>query len=165
MTRVAWHQSAAAIRREFARWFESPASAWQLPPTATEEDRLLSSSGEPLPQGNGLIAVWTRLPEMAALYSDACRVAGYVTAWLHPRRPARLQGAVAAIFDGSSLDASGIAELRQLAAHVLPAPVVAMLDAPRTQDVRAAKALGVFVMARPFRIDELHALIHGVSSC
>ena len=92
---------------------------------------------------------------MAGLLSDACRRGGYATAWLHPRQPARVQGAVAAIYDGASLDDAGLAELRQLTAEVSPAPVLALLDAPRIQDVRLARTLGAAVLAKPFRVDEL----------
>ena len=62
---------------------------------------------------------------------------------------------MAAIFDGASLDAAGLAELSQLTAEVSPAPVLALLDAPRIQDVRLARTLGAAVLAKPFRIDEL----------
>ena len=92
---------------------------------------------------------------MECLLADACRRAGYSTAWLHPRQPARVQGAVAAIYDGASLDAAGLAELTHLTAEVSPAPVLALLDAPRLQDVRRARALGAAVLAKPFRIDDL----------
>ncbi len=137
--RMYWHQAAVRIRREFPRSFEDQGSAWELPATATDEERLLASTEAPLPRANGLVAIWTRRPEMEALLSDACRRGGYSTAWLHPRQPARVQGAVAAIYDGASLDAAGLAELSRLTADVSPAPVLALLDAPRIQDVRLAR--------------------------
>ena len=90
--RMYWHQAAVRIRREFPRWFQPEGSAWRLPATATDEERLLASIDAPLPRGNGLVAIWTRRPEMEGLLSDACRRAGYSTAWLHPRQPARGAG-------------------------------------------------------------------------
>ncbi|MGA2255692.1 MAG: hypothetical protein ABSG53_13685 [Thermoguttaceae bacterium] len=153
--RIYWYQAAVRIRREFPRWFQSEGSAWQLPATATDEERLLASTRAPLPKGNGLVVIWTRRPEMENLLSDACRKVGYATAWLHPRRPAQVQGAVAAIYDGASLDAAGLAELRQATTAVSPAPALALLDAPRIQDYRLARTLGAAVLAKPFRIDEL----------
>ena len=153
--RMYWHQAAVRIRREFPRWFQAKVPLGGCRPPRRDEERLLASIDAPLPRGKGLVAIWTRRPEMEGLLSDACRRAGYATAWLHPRQPARVQGAVAAIYDGASLDAAGLAELRQLTAEVSPAPVLALLDAPRIQDVRLARTLGAAVLAKPFRIDEL----------
>ena len=153
--RMYWHQAAVRIRWEFPRCFEAESSVWGLPATATDEERLLASIDAPLPEGRGLVALWTRRPEMEGLLADACHRGGYATVWLHPRRPARVQGAVAAIYDGAVLDAAGLAELRQFAAEVSPAPVLALLDAPRIQDFRLAQTLGVTVLAKPFRVDEL----------
>ena len=155
VVRMYWHQAAVRIRREFPRGFEVQGSAWLLPATATDEERLLASIESPLPQGKGLVAIWTQQPEMEALLSDACRRAGYSTAWLHPRQPSHVRGAVTAIYDGASLDTVGFEELKQLTTDMAPAPVLALLDAPRIQDVRLAQTLGVTVLAKPFRIDEL----------
>lgn len=155
VVRMYWHQAAVRIRREFPRRFEVQGSAWLLPATATDEERLLASLESPLPQGKGLVAIWTQQPEMEALLSDVCRRGGYATAWLHPRQPAHVRGALAAIFDGASLDALGFEELKQLATDMAPAPVLALLDAPRIQEVRLARSLGVTMLAKPFRVDEL----------
>jgi len=153
--RMHWHQAAVRIRREFPRWPEVQGSAWQLPATATEEERLLASIEVPLPRGEGLIAIWTRRPEMESLLSDNCRRVGYSTVWLHPRLPARVNGAVGVVYDGAAMDAAGFAELKQLLCEVAPAVGLALLDAPRVQDVRVARSLGAAVLAKPFRIDEL----------
>jgi hypothetical protein len=154
VVRVYWHEAAARFRRELPQWFARD-SVWTLPMTATEEERQLATSGTPLPFGAGLVAIWTRRPEMAKLLSDACRSAGYATAWLHPRRPCTVQGAAAAIFDGDALDAATSNELKRLTALVSPAPVLVLLGAPRIQDVRAVRSLGATVLAKPFRVDEL----------
>jgi len=153
--RIYWHQAAVRIRREFPCWFEAQGSVWLLPATSTEVERLLASIESPLPRGAGLVAIWTRRPEMEGLLSDACRRVGYSTTWLHPRQPTWGQGAVAAIYDGASLDAVGFQELEQLAADMKLAPVLALLDAPRIQDVRLARKMGITVLAKPFRVDEL----------
>jgi len=154
VVRINWHEAAAAFRRELPRWF-APDSVWSLPATASDEERLLASVGAPLPAGTGLVAIWTRRPEMAALLADACRSAGYATAWLHPRLPCQVNGVAAAIFDSDALDAATLVELKKFAARVAPAQVVVLLGSPRTQDVRVARTLGTTVMGKPFRVDEL----------
>jgi hypothetical protein len=153
--RVYWHQAAVRIRREFSGWFENQGSLWRLPITATDEERLLASLEAPLPKGQGLVAIWTRRPEMEALLSDVCRKSGYSTVWLHPRQPARVRGATGAIYDGNSLDDAGFEELKELISDVAPEVALALLDAPRIQDVCLARTLGAAVLAKPFRIDEL----------
>jgi hypothetical protein len=162
--RVYWHEAAVRFRRELPSWFAAD-SAWSLPVTATDEERLLAAGGAPLPPAEGLVAIWTWRREMAELLADACRAAGYATAWLHPRVPGLVQGAAAAIFDGDSLDAATMDELAQFAARVSPAPVMVLLQAPRIQDARAARTLGAVVLAKPFRVDELlWALQSGTTS-
>jgi hypothetical protein len=155
VTRMYWHQAAVRIRRELHFGLDAFGSAWQLPLTATDEERLLESIDAPLPKGNGLIALWTRRPEMEELLSDACQWSGFATTWLHPRRPGRVRGASHAIYDGAAMDAAGVAELTQFTTAVSPAPVVALLDVPRIQDVRLARSLGAEVLAKPLRVDEL----------
>ena len=154
VVRVYWHEAAVRFRREFPHWF-CRESVWPMPITATDEERLLASTAEPLPKGNGLVAIWSRRPEMAELLTDTCRSAGYATAWLHPRRPCRVQGASAAIFDGDSLDAATTDELRRFARNASPSPLLVLLGAPRIQDVRAIGSLGGTVLSKPFRVDEL----------
>jgi hypothetical protein len=155
VTRLYWHQAGVRIRREFRDCGQSEDSTWRLPPTATDEERLLASARLPLPEGNGLVVLWTRRAEIEGLLSDTCRRAGYASVWMHPCRPVRIRGARAAIYDCAFLDAAGLAELKDLTAQISPARVLALLDAPRIQDVRIAGALGVEVLAKPFRIDEL----------
>jgi hypothetical protein len=153
--RMYWHQAAVRIRREFSCWPQIQSPTWRLPVTATDEERLLASIEVLLARGNGLVAIWTRRPEMEGLLADACRRLGYSTVWLHPRQQARVQGAMAAVYDGASMDAAGFEELSQLVSDVKPAVALALLDAPRIQDVRLARTLGATVMAKPFRVDEL----------
>jgi hypothetical protein len=155
VTRIYWHQAGVRIRREFPGSFEIPGSTWRLPATATDEERLLAALQSPPPTGSGLVVIWTRRPEMEGLLADVCRRAGYATTWSHPCRPALVRGAAAAIYDGGSLNSAGQAELSELIAALSPAPVLALLDAPRIQDVRLARTLGAEVLAKPFRIDEL----------
>ena len=152
--RVYWHEAAVRLRKEIPRWF-SPQSAWSLPVTATEEERLLSSLDTPLQSGDALIAIWARQRAIAELLANVCRAAGDATAWLHPRRPSQVRGAIAAIFDADALDAAALEELKRFTKHVSPAPVLALLGAPRIQDARAAESLGAAVLAKPFRVDEL----------
>ncbi len=154
VVRIYWHEAAVRFRRDLPHWFDRE-SAWSLPITATDEERLQATSAKPLPRADGLVAIWSRRREMADLLTDTCRVAGFATAWMHPRRPCRVQGAAAAIFDGATLDAATMDELKRFAGNVSPAKVLVLLGAPRIQDVRRVRSLGGSVFAKPFRIDDL----------
>ncbi len=133
--RVYWHEAAVRFRRELPCWFDRE-SAWSLPITATDEERLLATIGASVGKGDspvfartktgtvpcGLIAIWSRRRELGELLADTCRTAGYATACMHPRRPCRVQGAAAAIFDGDSLDAATMDEVKRFAGHVVARP-------------------------------------------
>ncbi len=155
--RVYWHQAVARFPRKLSKWAEGRGSTWALPLTATDEERLLASTTAALPQATGLVALWSRRAEMEGFLAAACRAAGYATAWLHPRQPGGVRGAVAALFDGTSLDAKGLAELRDFAARVAPTRVLALLDFPRIKEVQLAAEMGVRVLAKPVNVEDLLA--------
>ena len=152
--RIDWHEVPARICREFPLWSQADGCAWRLPATATDEERLLAS----------LRAAAARRRAGRYLHAAArngsplrrCLPRGRLCDSLAASAPSDARaGAVAAIYDAASLDAAPAAELRRLAADVSPAPVLAVLDAPRIQDVSLARSLGAALLAKPFRVDEL----------
>ena len=74
--------------------------------------------------------------EMADWLSAACRRHGLATLWQRPPSADRVEGAAAAIFDGSDLADDECNELKRLAAALKPAPVVALLAFPRAEHYR-----------------------------
>ena len=75
VVRIYWREAAVRFRRELPRWFEAD-SAWALPVTAAEEERLMATTNTPLPSGDGLVVIWVRRREVAELLADACRAVG-----------------------------------------------------------------------------------------
>jgi CheY-like chemotaxis protein len=79
-------------------------------------------------------------------------------ATLRQRTPSadRVTGAAAAIFDASNLSQDESADLKQLAAALTPAPVIALLAFPRAEDYRRALSAGaVAVLSKPLAVEDL----------
>lgn len=154
--RVYWHQWPPRCAQELGRMRRDECSAWGLPVTATEEERLLLAAEAPTPDRQGLIAVYAWRFETADWLSAACRLLGCSTVWLRPPRPARVEGATAVIFDGSDCRAEEVDELRRLADTLGPAPIIALLDFPRIEDRRRALSAGAStVISKPLQLDDL----------
>jgi hypothetical protein len=154
--RIYWHQWVARAGRELSWMARGEPSAWSLPLTAAEEERLLTQALVPWSARQGLIAIYSRRGEMADWLSSACRDRGYSTVWLRPPNPARVEGAAAGFFDGSDLRGMECEELSCLSATLSPAPVVVLLDFPRIEDARRARAAGAAAMlSKPLLIDDL----------
>ena len=154
--RTYWHQWLPRCDQQLGRMRRGECSAWGLPVTATEEERLLLGADEPARDRQGLIAIYARPLEMEDWLSAACRSRGLSTVWLRPPRPARLEGAAAAIFDGCDCRGQELDELAQLVAVLAPAPVIALLDFPRIEDHRCAVSAGAAaVVSKPLHLDDL----------
>jgi len=154
--RVYWHQWPPRCDREISRMLRGQCSAWGLPITATDEERLLAASDERASDATGMIAVYTRRFLMADWLATACGSRGQSTVWLRPPRLARVDRATAAIFDGSALDDGELAKLKHLVVMLAPAPVVVLLDFPRVEGHRRAIAAGAAtVLSKPLLVDDL----------
>ena len=130
VVRTYWHQWTARSGRELRRLAEGECCSWALPSTATEEERLLAGTTEPWPPREGVVVICTRSSEMADWLRAACRSRGLAAVRQPATAAVRVEGATAAIFDGTSLHDADCEQLRRLAAMVRPGPVVALLMFP-----------------------------------
>ena len=154
--RICWHQWPARAERNLRQLVAGRASAWTLPVTATEEERLLADADEPLPTGRGLIAVSSPVFALADWLMAACGRSGYGTVWLRPPSRSNVERATAIIFDGSECRGEELDELRRVATELAPAPVVALLDFPRSEDCDRAHAAGAAaVLSKPLCLADL----------
>jgi CheY-like chemotaxis protein len=152
--RLYGHQGLARCGRQLRQLVEGRLSAWDLPATATEEERFLAAASTPWPKRQGLVAIATRRADMEAWLAAACRGCGYATVWLRPQDVARVEGAAAAIFDATG--EGELDEVRRLAAALAPAPLVVLADFPRIEDVDQLLAAGAAaVLAKPLDVDDL----------
>jgi hypothetical protein len=154
--RTYWHQWAIRCDRELLRLARGGSCAWALPPTATEEERLLADMGEDWPPRQGMVVICAQSREMAEWLSAVCRSRGFATVWQRPPITARVEGAVAAIFDGGDLGEGQSHDLARLAAALHPAPALVLLDFPRVSDREHALSAGAAaVVSKPVAVDDL----------
>lgn len=154
--RIYWHQWLPRCDRELRRMRSGRCSAWGLPVTATEEERLMLGPDEPPEKRQGLIAIYARPFEMEEWLSASLCSRGLSTVWLRPPRPARIEGATAAIFDGSDLCGGELDEFEHMVATLGPAPIIALLDFPRIDDChRALSAGAAAVVSKPLHVEDL----------
>lgn len=154
--RVYWHQWADRCAAEWDRIEGGRPAAWSLPATATEEERLLVESRDPLPGGTGLVAVCSRSVDMAEWLCEACRRQGYASVRLDPRHVPRVEGAAAALIDLPDSGPADLAELEAFAARLRPAPVLALMHFPRSHDIRQSRRRGAAgVLSKPVQLEDL----------
>lgn len=166
--RVFWYHWPRWWRRAHARLTPGRPARWEMPPTATGQDRVLAAIPVTADhrRPGGLIAIaagdWATYAAMAA----AMESAGYATVWSRVHRPSVWHGTTGGIWDGGQLDNREQARLSAFCRRLEPAPVVALFDFPRVETVATAEALRVAaVFGKPYAVDELaDAFGHAVRS-
>jgi CheY-like chemotaxis protein len=157
-----WHQWDVRCNREVRSLAQGRLSSWSLPPTATEEERLLANAATEWPKRQGLIVIDTRSAEMHAFLSTACRSRGFSTVWQNGSTRLQTIGSAAVLLDADSLGGQAFrspfddGRLRRVAAQFHPTPVIAILEFPRIEDLTAAVAAGAAaVLSKPLALDDL----------
>jgi CheY-like chemotaxis protein len=157
VVRIYWHQWSARAQRELQRLIQHQCPSWGLPITATEEERLLKNTSGTPPHRQGLIAIHAQRHVMEDWLSATCRSCGYSTVRLRPPNYTHVEGAAAAIFDGTDLSGDEFDQLHRLTNTLKSTPVIALLDFPRIEDQRRALAGGAAaVLSKPLYIDDLY---------
>jgi hypothetical protein len=179
-----WHQWNHRCGRELSRLASGQNTAWTLPVTATEEERLLfDAKTEGSPSQQGLIVIDTPSREMHDWLAAAGRSRGFSTAWQRDTAPICVTGATVGLFERSCLtecvnmtrianvgdeknvkskknDASA---LRRFIAELHPSPVLVLLDFPRIEDHRIAMSAGAAaVLSKPLSIEDLFLQLDAV---
>ncbi len=162
--RLYWHQWVARLAPEFARAAAGQRPFWELPNTATEEERLLELPPAAPIGGGALVAVITRHAELAEVLCEAAAKYGFGAVWMRrPRRPL-VAGIRAAIWDAPANSAVAQEELRLWQPLLHRAQVAALTDFPRVEDRDHLLAAGAtIVVSRPFWLHDLFAQLASVS--
>jgi ActR/RegA family two-component response regulator len=156
-------QAEPRLRRELAALLAGEPTPWTLPPTATEEERLLAAAERDVPPRQGQVAIFGRRAALTDWLAAACRQRGYTATIAAPDDVAVVTAPHAAILDCDDLDAMAVAEARELAIRLAPAPLIVLAGFPRADQVRAALAAGAAaVLAKPIAFDDLDGQLAAV---
>jgi|GEM_PF-473272 len=154
--RVLWHQWQPQLIPFLQPGTQPVPNAWQMPRTASLDERLAATVGSCWPRREGLIAIHTDCFESFSALSEACCAGGYATVWYLAEGSVAARGVIAAVADGVGCDADGVRLLQQIVRCHRPAPVIALLDFVRRQDFDLAKSAGVSaVVAKPLLVHDL----------
>jgi len=161
--RAYWHQWSVRSGRQFRRLARAERCAWSLPPTATEEERLVADRFDG--SGQGLVLIRSRCGEMGQWLSAACRRQGFSTIVQRGPSSDRVEGAAAALFDLGRIDAAECEELSRWAESLGSAPVVALASFPRIDDHRRLLSAGAqAVLSKPLTLGDLYAQLESLLS-
>lgn len=165
VVRVYWHQWPARFTRQLARLARGELTDWNQPPTATPEERLLAPVGVHGPALAGGIAVMSESLEMADWLSAFCRQSG-MHPIVFPRLPAPgVEGFDVAIWDAGLAEPVVAERFKQVADSFLRAPVIVLLDFPRSSDVEQfTRAGAAAVLSKPLTIADLRVCMGQIIS-
>lgn len=173
VVRYYWHQWSWRLKPQLARWLRlrdaaadaeaRPPFPWELPLTATEDERCLAALADAASVGTrkGLVAVAGTDAAMVDTLVGLCRQAGWNAAgWTTPvsTHAARGEeagrvwcpGVAAGVWDVFGPLEENLPQLAAFAARLSPAPVVAVVNFPRWDEIQALRDAGaVAVVSKP----------------
>lgn len=154
--RVYWHQWRQRAGIELAALKAGRSSAWSLPATASEEERLLCSRLRSFGQRQGVVVIASKSFEMADWLADACRGRGWAAIRTSPARPIKTDGVAAVVWDAELTAEANVSELAAIQAAFPGAPIIALADFLRIEQHERLLAAGVAaVLSKPVMLAEL----------
>jgi DNA-binding NarL/FixJ family response regulator len=154
--RVYWHGWESQATQQLGRLCAGSRTTWSLPPTSSEEERILASADEPYELRQGRIAVCSGQFEMQDWLSAACRRRGYSTLRIGPGRWGEPGDLTAVIFDATDGGGEERETLDRLVSSLAGVPIVVLLDFPRVEDrSRMLHAGARAVLAKPLMTEDL----------
>jgi CheY-like chemotaxis protein len=156
VVRVYWRQWPFRAGPELAALRAGRCSAWSLPATAGDEERLLCSASQRCDDRQGLAAVAARRFELADWLVAACRVQGLATLRTSPERPVPATGVEIVLWDAGLAGSTDFSELARLKSAYPGASIIALADFPRIEDEERLLGAGVAaVLSKPVTLAEL----------
>lgn len=165
MIRTYWHTWLPRWLRQFQRLSSGQLPAWGLPATATDDERVMFADNAQDRATGQLVAVRSYSYDMAEMLCDVCSRHGYATIWIDPRRTLQLEGVGAVVWDATG---DQWTECSAVAAEFPATPLLALIDFPRSDEIRQTLAAGAAaVLSTPLLLDDffhqLDSLLSGES--
>ena len=166
--RVYWHRWAEFSPALDAR---SPISlsAWSLPSTSSDDERLLSAhDNERAPSSvkttpSLLIAIVARDRDTFQSLADICGHRRWQTVWLRNVETETSLDPDAMLLDAATISETELSRVVRLRTAIRRPPIIAILGFPRFEDVSRWKAAGAAVMSKPFQshvlLDQIERLV------
>ncbi|HEV7224037.1 MAG TPA: hypothetical protein VGN42_15110 [Pirellulales bacterium] len=156
VVRVYWRQWPQRVGPELAALRAGRSSAWSLPATASDEERLLCSVSAPFAQCQGLAAIAARRFGLADWLASACRSQGLATLRTSPEAPVAATGVEMVFWDAGLASLTDFSAVGRLRAAYPGARVIALADFARIEDEERLLAAGVAaVLSKPVMLAEL----------
>ncbi len=156
MLHTTWHRWLPHWQEDLIRLSQSRLPSFGLPVVANDDERIMFRNFPPQTDGK-LIAIRSRRDDMADMLTSACRSQGYAAAWLDPRYRLRLEGPDAILWEGS---ANQLDDLQNIHRRYPSAPIMALLDFPRIDDLERALRWGAAeILAKPMHLADLFTRI------
>lgn len=152
MLHTSWHNWLSHWQEDFIRLAENRLPSFGLPVATSAHDRTMLRHFPARVEGK-LIAIRSQREDMADMLAAACRSQGYSAVWLDPRYPVRLEGPDAILWEGSP---DQLRDLQNTHHRYRQAPILALLDFPRIDDLEQATLLGAAeILSKPTHLEDM----------
>lgn len=155
LVRVYWHQWLPRFEQQMVMFARGVCPTWGLPPTSTDEERLLWSDKHSWLKYDGTVAIAAERHESADWLAGVCTALGLKTVRAGPGasvNPRDLRFVVWDTVPGDG-DVTDLSALREVFAE---APIVVVTSFPRTDDRRRLLAAGAAaVLSKPLSLEDL----------
>jgi hypothetical protein len=152
--RLYWHEFPAWWRAGLSALANRCAPPWSYP--LTSGNTWCAPPASRVVPDPGVLAIDAPTHAAFEALEQAVKPAGWQCRWEPRHRPERWSNAAdiqpaAALWDGAQLDAGERHGLQQFCARLAPAPVIALLDFPRPENVKQAQAAGAAaILGKPY---------------
>ena len=152
MLHKVWHSWLTHWETDLIRCSQRELPSFGLPIVANEHERTLFRCFPPQAKDR-LIAISSQREDMADMLVTACRDQGYATVWLDPHHPLRIEGPNAILWEGSP---DCLDTLQKIHTRYRQAPLIALLDFPRIEDIKRATDMGAAeILPKPTYLEDL----------
>lgn len=162
--RVYWHQFESRCLQELQQLRSGRCLTWGLAATATDDERLLMTNSRPMLAGSdnppaGLAAIVTANRELAGALSAVCRIHGLSSVSFTSGQEIRATDVTVVLWDAPTPVSDRTIEFHRLKEASNNAPIIALVDFPRTEDRTDMLRLGAnHVLSKPLYLLDLLTL-------
>jgi len=154
VVRVYWHQWLPKFEQQIEMFAHDTCPSWGLPPTSTDEERLLWSNKNSRPKYDGVVAIAAERHELAGWLADGCAAMGLRAVRTIPGASINPSDFLFVLWD-TLLGAGDVTDLAALREAFAEIPIVVVTSFPRTDDRQRLLAAGAAaVLSKPMSLED-----------